>query len=328
MSPSSPFVYAPSVSSDQRLDLDDPFIGILGEKGGRESLWLGKAVPRYTSYPPATAFDEVPTVQEYRSVLAALPVAEPLSLYFHVPFCRSLCFYCGCNTCATNQHERVTRYMGYVHREMENIALSAAQPRKISHIHFGGGSPNILSEKDLGLLFGSLMRRFNMRDCREIAMELDPRLITKAQVRILGMLGVNRVSLGVQDFNPEVMHAIGRKQSYEMIRGACDMLREAGINDINFDLIYGLPLQSPASLIETAQEVVSLLPNRVALFSYAHVPQVKKHQKILEQYILPGPHACLAMEAAVRRVLVSAGYAEIGMDHFALPDDPLDLAAK
>ena len=310
------------------MDLDDPFIGVLGEKGGASDLWLGKTVPRYTSYPPATAFTEVPAVGAYKAVLAALPVAEPVSLYLHVPFCRSLCYYCGCNTCPTHAHERVTRYMGFVHRELENIAFSAASPRKISHIHFGGGSPNILSEKDMGLLFGMLIRRFDLSGCGEIAMELDPRLITKAQVKVLGMLGVSRVSLGVQDFDPAVMNAIGRKQSYEMVRIACDMLRDAGIHDINFDLIYGLPLQSPDSLAETAREVVTLAPSRISLFSYAHVPQVKKHQKVLEQYILPGPYACLAMESSVRRILVEAGYVEIGMDHFAMPDDALALAAR
>ena len=309
------------------LDLDDPFIGLLGQKTGRDELWLGKTVPRYTSYPPATAFRDDFTPRMYEDALKALSPEQPVSFYMHVPFCRALCLYCGCNTCATQQHERVTNYMGFVHREIENIALSAERERKISHLHFGGGSPNILSEKDFGLLFGSLARRFDMSGCDEIAMELDPRLVTKAQAKVLGLLGVTRVSLGVQDFDPNVQHIIGRKQSYELVKAACNDLREAGVRNICFDLMYGLPLQSPASLAETARDAVSLRPNRISLFSYAHVPQVKKHQRALEQYILPGPHACVAMESAARHVLREAGYVEVGMDHFALPADPLSIAA-
>jgi oxygen-independent coproporphyrinogen-3 oxidase len=312
---------------ERLLDLDDPFIGLLGQKTGRDELWLGKAVPRYTSYPPATAFREDFTPEMYKTALQRLSPEQPVSLYLHVPFCQALCLYCGCNTCATQQHDRITNYMGFALREIENIALSAERERKISHLHFGGGSPNILSEKDFGLLFGSLARRFDMSGCGEIAMELDPRLVTKAQAKILGMLGVTRVSLGVQDFDPKVQQAVGRKQSYELVKAACNELREAGVRHICFDLMYGLPFQSPASLAETARDAVSLRPNRIALFSYAHVPQVKKHQRALEQYLLPGPHACVAMESAARHVLRQAGYVEIGMDHFALPADPLSLAA-
>lgn len=312
---------------DGTLDLDDPFIGLLGQGTRRDDLWLGKAVPRYTSYPPATAFQDDVTPQAYRAALAALSPDEPISLYLHVPFCKTLCLYCGCNTCATQKHERVSQYLSFVLREIENIALLAPKSRRISQIHFGGGSPNILSEKDMGLVFGTLMRRFDMSNCNEVAMELDPRLITKAQARIMGLLGVTRVSLGVQDFDPNVQHVIGRRQSYELVKEACGLLRNVGVRDINFDLLYGLPVQSPASVAQTARDAVSLWPNRIALFSYAHVPQVKKHQKALEQYILPGPHASLAMEAAARQVFVEAGYVEIGMDHFARPDDALAKAA-
>lgn len=313
---------------ERELDLDDPFIGFLGQGSRAEDLWLGKSVPRYTSYPPATAFTSDFTAQDYRNALSALPAEEPVSLYMHVPYCKSLCLYCGCNTCATSQHERVTNYMNFVHREIDNIVRSSPRARRLRHLHLGGGSPNILSEKDMGLLFGSLIRKFDMTDCAEVAIELDPRLVTRAQARVLGMLGVTRASLGVQDFDPNVQHAIGRKQSYEMIREACEVLREFSVREISFDLMYGLPLQSPASVAQTARDAVSLWPNRISLFSYAHVPQAKKHQKALEHYILPGPHACLAMESAARKVLVDAGYVEIGMDHFARPEDPLAVAAQ
>jgi len=312
---------------DSLQDLDDPFIGVLGQGvSHRDALWLGKSVPRYTSYPPATAFRDDVEPKSYAAALAALAPEEPVSLYLHVPFCNALCYYCGCNTCVTHHHERVTQYLGFIHRELENIAQLADRPRRVSQIHFGGGSPNILSEKDMGLMMASLMRHYDLSTCNEIAMELDPRLITKAQARVLGMMGVSRVSLGVQDFDPNVQRAIGRKQSYELVKEACALLRDEGIRQINFDLLYGLPLQSPASVAETARDAVSLFPSRISLFSYAHVPQAKKHQRVLEQYILPGPYACLAMESAARQVFREAGYVEIGMDHFARSDDPLARA--
>lgn len=310
------------------LDLDDPFIGLLGQKTGRDELWLGKAVPRYTSYPPATAFQEGVTAQAYKAALATLSPEDPVSFYMHVPFCKSLCLYCGCNTSPTQHHERVTNYLGFMLREIQNIAQSSERSRRVSRIHLGGGSPNILSEKDFGLLFGALVRGFDLSTCGEIAIELDPRLITKAQIKILGLLGVTRVSLGVQDFDPNVQEVIGRQQSYELVREACDLIRDEGIRYVNFDMMYGLPLQSPASVAEAARDAVSLGPDRIALFSYAHVPQAKKHQKALEQYILPGPYACLAMEAAARQVFKEAGYIEVGMDHFALPGEPLAVAME
>lgn len=313
---------------DDAAELDDPFAGFLGRPAARDALWLGRQAPRYTSYPPATAFQDGFTPEAYKAVLRTMAPEEPVSLYLHVPFCQALCLYCGCHTCPTQRHERITDYLAAVHKELETIALTTERPRRISHLHFGGGSPNIMSEKDLGLMFGALARRFDLTHCSEIAMELDPRLITKAQARTLGLVGVTRVSLGVQDFDPDVQQAIGRVQPFEMVKAACDRLREAGVARINFDLMYGLPMQSPASVAETARKALELKPDRIAFFSYAHVPQVKAHQKALEQYILPGPHAALAMERAGRDVLREAGYIEIGMDHFARPSDPLAKAWK
>lgn len=319
----------PQVEVDEALfESDDPFFGLLGQKTGRDDLWLGKTVPRYTSYPPATAFEDGMTVQSYRASLAQTMPEEPVSLYMHLPYCKAMCLYCGCHTCATQKQEEVTDYLDYVHKELEEIALSAPRQRRVSQVHLGGGSPNMMSERDLALYFGALARRFDMSGCKEVAVELDPRLVTKAQARTMQMMGVTRVSLGVQDFNPEVQKAIGRVQPLDLIKEACDTLRDAGIERINFDLMYGLPLQSPASLAETARVTAMLKPERIALFSYAHVPQVKKHQRALEKYIMPGPHAALAMESLARSVLVDAGYNEIGLDHFALPEDSLSRADK
>ncbi len=309
-------------------ELDDPFFGLVERGASRDDLWLGRPVPRYTSYPPATAFRDDMTPEAYGSMLEALSAEEPVSLYFHVPFCQALCLYCGCHTMPTRQHERIDAYLSAVHREMEYVAASSERGRRVSQIHFGGGSPNMMSEKDIGLMFGALVRRFDLSSCREIAMELDPRLVTKAQARTLSLTGVNRVSLGVQDFNPDVQEAIGREQPYELVATANDLLRDLGVRNINFDLMYGLPLQSPASVAQTARQAAALKPDRIALFSYAHVPQAKKHQKALEQFILPGPHAALAMERAARMALVEAGYVQIGMDHFALPHDSLAKASE
>jgi len=319
--------YMPQIEADDNFfDNDDLFFDFIGTKTGSDDLWLGKTVPRYTSYPPATAFEDGVSVKSYRKALSKITAEEPISLYLHLPYCKAMCLYCGCHTCATQKQEEVTDYLSYVHKEIEEIALSAPRHRRISQIHLGGGSPNMMSEKDMALYFGALARRFDMSTCKEVAVELDPRLITKAQVKTMRMMGVTRVSLGVQDFNPEVQQAIGRMQSFDLIKECCDLLRDNGIDKINFDLIYGLPFQSSASLANTAKLTASLKPNRVALFSYAHVPSVKKHQKALEKYIMPGAHAALAMESLARNVLVEEGYNEIGLDHFALPKDSLSKA--
>ncbi len=316
----------PLLEEEADFGPEDPFLGLVGQGPARDELWLGKHVPRYTSYPPATAFQEDVSAETYASMLSVLPSGEPVSLYIHIPFCQSLCLFCGCHTTPTRQHDRISSYLDAVYREMDYLSQQSPRSRRIGQIHFGGGSPNILSEKDFGLMFGSLARRFDLSSCGEIAMELDPRLVTKAQARTLVMTGVTRVSLGVQDFNTDVQNAVGREQSYEQVVGAYDLLRNLGLRNVNFDLMYGLPLQSPTSVAETARRVAALKPERIALFSYAHVPQAKPHQKALEQFILPGPHAALAMEKAAREVLREAGYIEIGMDHFALPEDSLAKA--
>ncbi len=306
----------------------DPFAGLLGQSSPSDKLWLGKAAPRYTSYPPATAFKEDLSAENYRSVLEALSPEEPISLYVHIPFCQKLCLYCGCHTSPTQQHDHVDDYLHTVHHELEHLATLSPRSRRISHLHFGGGSPNIMSEKDIGLMIGALARRFDLSNTHEMAMELDPRLITKAQARILGMAGITRVSLGIQDFDEDVQNAIGRVHSFEQIAESCYLLREAGIEKINFDLMYGLPKQSPTSVAKTARLAANLTPDRISVFSYAHMPHIKKHQKALEQFILPGPHAALAMESAARTILREDGFIEIGMDHFARPSDTLTKAKK
>ncbi|MDD5585980.1 MAG: oxygen-independent coproporphyrinogen III oxidase [Alphaproteobacteria bacterium] len=291
-------------------------------------LWLGKPAPRYTSYPPAPVFHEGITAHDYTTAVSAISADEPVSLYLHIPFCRGLCLYCGCHTSVTHRNERVTHYLAAVQREIKLLSGLTSKQRRISHLHLGGGTPNILTDRHLKELFAALNRAFDLGECREIAVELDPRHLTPGQIKTLAACGVTRVSLGVQDFQPEVQTAINREQPYAMVEAACRDLREAGINRINFDLIYGLPLQSVLSLEETAKLVCGLAPDRITLFSYAHVPQIKKHQKALEVYGLPDKFMLLAMESAARDVFSAAGYQAAGMDHFAKPDDALAVAVR
>lgn len=291
-------------------------------------LWLGKPVPRYTSYPPAPAFHGGVGAGDYAASVRRLPPDEAVSLYIHVPFCRELCLYCGCHTSVTNRPERVSDYLRHIEREAATLAALSDVPRPVSHLHFGGGTPNIMTPEDMASLFAALRRSFDFSACREIAMELDPRTVTREHVAALAACGVTRVSLGVQDFQDDVQRIVNREQPYEQVATLCGWLREAGISRINFDLMYGLPLQTPATVAETARQVCGLGPQRMALFSYAHVPQIKPHQQPLEAYGLPDKQTLLAMDDAARAVFADAGYVAIGMDHFARPEDPLAQAMR
>ena len=287
-------------------------------------LWLAKPVPRYTSYPPAPTFHVGVTADDYADSLAALAPDATISIYIHIPFCKQLCLFCGCHTTATHKNERVNLYVEALKRELKLLAPLA--PRRVSHLHLGGGTPNILTEAAMDDLFSTLAANFDFSACREIAMEIDARIITRNQVQQMASLGVTRVSMGVQDFQTDVQQAVKREHSYALIEQVYDWLRAVGVQGINFDLMYGLPLQTPTSVADTARQVSLLAPDRVALFSYAHVPQLKRHQQALEEYGLPDKHQLLAMDRAARDVLVGGGYAELGMDHFALMDDSLTKA--
>ncbi|MDE1900737.1 MAG: oxygen-independent coproporphyrinogen III oxidase [Alphaproteobacteria bacterium] len=291
------------------------------------NFWLERPVPRYTSYPPAPAFHPGVAADAYAASLAGLSPDTPVSLYLHIPFCRDLCLYCGCNTTVTHRDDRIDTYMGALQREIVQTISAIPHRPRIASIHWGGGTPNILSDKALREMFAMLADMGDMDSGGEIAMEIDPRHAGASQIETLAGCGVTRVSLGVQDFDADVQKLINRVQPYEMVERTCAMLRDHGITAINFDLIYGLPRQTPDSVAQTARQVAHLRPSRIALFSYAHVPQLKKHQKILEDAGLPDKYARLAMESAARGVLRDAGYVEIGMDHFALSGDALELAA-
>jgi oxygen-independent coproporphyrinogen III oxidase len=296
------------------------------------ALWLGQPAPRYTSYPPATQFRPYPPVAAQANLpphLAEIAQADaPISLYVHIPFCRSLCLFCGCHQVITQRAERMTAYLEALHHEVSLVHKKLGARIAVSHLHFGGGSPSTLKPTQLNALMDALEGAFDILPSAERAMELDPRTTTPDLVAVLAARGFNRASLGVQDFNAKVQEVVHRVQPFELVQGVMESLRRVGITAPSLDLMYGLPHQTPESLTFTAQQAVSLKPARVSLFSYAHVPGFKTYQKALEQAGLPSDEDKLLQERAVREVLREAGYVAIGIDHFALPSDPLAKAAQ
>ncbi|MBN8945135.1 MAG: oxygen-independent coproporphyrinogen III oxidase [Rhizobiales bacterium] len=287
----------------------------------------GRAVPRYTSYPTAPHFHAGIDGLVYRQWLAQLSPCTSLSLYLHVPFCAAMCSYCGCHTKVVRRVEPVLRYRNQLTGEIDLVA-SATVARKVRHLHWGGGTPSMLGAEGLAAVIDRLALRFDLADDLEHAIELDPRHVSKALAADLRRLGVSRASLGVQDFNPHVQAAIGRVQPYAVAAAAVDALREAGIAAISFDLMYGLPGQSAEDVARTIERAVTLAPDRIALFGYAHVPWFKTHQRLIDEAALPDAATRLAQEARARGHLLAMGYEAVGLDHFALPGDAMARAAR
>lgn len=286
--------------------------------------------PRYTSYPTAPHFREGFTEGEYRSLLAASAATRsPLSVYVHVPFCERRCYFCGCNVVIARDRERGRRYLAFLEREMELIAGELGAPdRELVQIHWGGGTPTFLPPEDLEMLGAILRRHFRISDACEFGVEADPRELSSEQLDVLAGLGVNRLSLGVQDLDPQVQAAVNRVQSLELTRAAIEGARRRGIASINVDLIYGLPFQTPQGFAATVEEVLRLVPDRLAVFSFAYLPQRFRHQRALTPTALPAAETKLSiLEQTVHR-LTAAGYVFVGMDHFARPTDPLAKALR
>ena len=282
-------------------------------------------VPRYTSYPTAPHFTAAVGPARYAEWLGALPREASLSLYVHVPFCTELCHYCGCNTRAVRKREPVD---AYAERLIEEIALLAPlKGGKLKHLHWGGGTPSILGPQWLETIAARLASLFDLSNLKEHAIELDPRRLDKPLLRTLAAIGVNRASLGVQDASPHVQQLIGRVQPFEMVERAAEGLRAAGIENLNVDLMYGLPGQGTREVARSAELSASLNPQRLALFGYAHVPWFKTHQRLIDDAALPGVEARLQQAQVAAETLQSFGYQLIGLDHFALPDDELAIAA-
>lgn len=284
-------------------------------------------LPRYTSYPTAVAFEPAEGEAEARRWLAATRPDEVISAYVHVPFCKRMCWYCGCHTSVFHEYDRVRAFYQTLRLEVDLWADAMGPHAGAAHLHFGGGSPNALSPEDFLGLVRHMADRFRLRPGAEVAAELDPGMLSEAFIDATGEAGVTRVSLGVQTFDPEVQARVNRIQPFEMVSAANDRLRRAGVGAINFDLMYGLPGQTPENVAASTAAAVTLRPNRVAVFGYAHVPWMKKHQVMIREADLADVAGRWAQAEAADEALLSAGYVRIGLDHYALPDDALSVAA-
>jgi len=283
-------------------------------------------VPRYTSYPTANHFSEALGSGEATVWLSEIDEAKPLSLYFHVPFCKEICWYCGCHTKASKQYTPVSDFLTYLKKEVTLVAGKLGAKRAVAHIHFGGGSPSYMSPEDFAALMNHVSAHFLINPDAEIAIEIDPRELTELKVAAYRKAGVTRVSLGVQDFHKNVQLAINRLQPLHMIYKAVQLLRDYGITQINMDLLYGLPKQTSTSIRENIEIALGLNPSRISLFGYAHVPWMKKHMRLIDESTLPGGTARLEQFAAAAEALADKGYIQIGLDHFVKPDDPMAIA--
>lgn len=287
--------------------------------------------PRYTSYPPATKFAAPFSTQELMRRIEENNASEArdLSLYFHLPFCKSLCWYCGCNTIITTQQGQSAAYLDLIEKELDLVKSRLNPSRKVVQLHFGGGTPTFLLPEELWRLGEMIHDRFRIADDVEFGVEIDPRRLTADHVKALKAIGCNRASLGVQDHNPAVQVAVHRIQPKEMTEQAIEWLRAMGINLINIDLIYGLPHQTPESFAKTLDEVIAFRPDRLAVFSYAHVPWIKPSQKLLQTDALPTAETKLQLlKKTIEKLTADDQFVYIGMDHFARPNDELAIAQK
>lgn len=286
----------------------------------------GGPVPRYTSYPTAPHFSDGIGNDVYREWLAEIGDAETLSLYLHVPFCAEMCWYCGCHTKVVRQYAPVQDYAALLDKEVDIVgALIAGRPQ-VRHVHWGGGTPNMLSPGDFSRRMDRLRRRFTFAPDVEIAVEIDPRTAGEDHAAAFAVAGVTRVSFGVQDFNSHVQKVINRIQPYELTADVINRFRAHGIGQVNLDLMYGLPHQTVGDVIKTVDLTVQLRPDRLALFGYAHVPWMKSHQRMIDTAALPGAADRMAQSAAAADRLEEHGYRRIGLDHFCHPDDPMAQA--
>jgi oxygen-independent coproporphyrinogen-3 oxidase len=283
-------------------------------------------LPRYTSYPTAPHFSATVQADTYAKWLAVIPREAVASLYLHIPFCRAMCWYCGCNTSVTRRDEAIEAYATAMHREIELVRRQIPHPLRVGHIHFGGGTPTILAPDVFARMMASLRRSFRVSAESEVAIEIDPRTLNASMVEALADAGVNRASIGVQSFDPKVQRAINRVQSFNETAAASDALRRAGIAGMNFDLIYGLPHQTVASCIDTVLRCIELRPERFSVFGYAHVPSFKTHQQRIEEAALPNGSERYRQFEAIAAVLKDMGYQRVGLDHFCLPEDSMSRA--
>ncbi len=289
--------------------------------------------PRYTSYPTALQFSEQFTEQDYLQQVQASnqhPLPKPLSLYLHIPFCRQLCYYCGCNKIITHKTSMVEEYLEYLYREIEMQGRHFADDRLVQQIHFGGGTPTYLKPSQLREILEVVAQAFHLGlpDSLEIGIEIDPRSVTAQSVTELVETGFNRVSVGVQDFDSDVQAAINRVQSKQQVEAVVKHARQAGVKSVSLDIIYGLPLQTKSGFVRTLDQVIDLRPDRIALYNYAHMPDRIPSQRLISSDAIPSRDEKMSIFTQSIERLTSAGYVYIGMDHFALPEDSLAKAMK
>jgi oxygen-independent coproporphyrinogen III oxidase len=282
-----------------------------------------RPTPRYTSYPTANHFSSDVDATRYANWLATLPSETSLSLYVHIPFCETLCYYCACSTKATRRYEPVLRYVGALETEIAHVARLLPAPMPVAHIHWGGGSPSILAPAEIRRISHALRAAYAFGADAEFAVEIDPRNLAPEKVLAFAEAGINRVSLGVQDFDARVQTEIGRQQSFDLTHDAIALFRNEGIASVNIDLVYGLPHQTIDSLSRTIEQVLILAPDRIAAFGYAHLPQRVKSQRLIDASALPGPTARYEQSDRIVTLLEAAGYRRIGLDHFARDNDGL-----
>lgn len=288
---------------------------------------LATPVPRYTSYPTAPHFSAEVSNLTYREWLHAMPRNARLSLYVHIPFCDTLCWFCGCHTRMVRKYAPVRTYLEALEKEIAAVASQVPEHCSVTHIHWGGGSPTMLLPEDIIELNATIQTAFPLARSCDFAVEIDPRGMDDARLDALAEAGMTRASIGVQDFDPEVQKAINRFQSFEETRAVTEGLRQRGVTSLNIDLLYGLPHQHTPAMLKSLEAVLTLRPDRLALFGYAHVPWMKKHQEMIPTEALPSmPERIEAAERAAER-LQDAGYRRIGLDHFALETDSLAIAA-
>jgi len=289
--------------------------------------YLNERIPRYTSYPTAPHFSAAVGPLSYRDWLKAVPDGSKLSLYLHVPFCETLCWYCGCHTSITRHRAPIEKYVGLLQREIDRVAELIGSHR-VAHIHWGGGTPAIVGPELFVAIMTQLKQRFAIEPDAEIAIEIDPRRLTAEMAAAICEGGVTRASLGVQSFETAVQEAVGRIQSLEQTQASANLLRGAGLRDLNVDLLYGLPFETAETCESTVADVLTLDPARIAVFGYAHVPGMMKHQRVIEESTLPGSDERLRQEQTIGDALQRAGYERIGLDHYAKPSDPLAVAQR
>jgi oxygen-independent coproporphyrinogen-3 oxidase len=284
--------------------------------------------PRYTSYPTAVEFSNAFDEPTYRAQLSRAAASDqPLSLYLHLPFCEERCSFCGCSVIITKKRDVAAHYLDYLHREIEMLATALSGRRKVVQYHWGGGTPTYLSLDEIAALYATVERHFDIQPGAEVAIEVDPRVTSFDQLALLARLGFNRLSFGVQDFAHDVQVAVNRVQSEAETRALYDEGRRLGFQSINLDLIYGLPFQTRASFARTVETVVGMRPDRVAVYSYAHVPWIRGNQKKIDPKDLPPAEQKVELFVEAMEQFLAAGYQQIGMDHFALPDDELARAS-